>query len=48
VARAIEIGYKEIPMSVLYQDKTVTLTNDYILIPKYYFPLATSKTILYS
>ncbi len=33
-------------MEVLYEDSQVSITKDYILIKKYYFPLATSKTIL--
>lgn len=33
---------------VLYSDSYITLTSLYILINKYYFPLATSKTILFS
>jgi hypothetical protein len=35
-------------MLPLYEDAGVIVTRDYILIKKYYFPLATSKTILYS
>jgi hypothetical protein len=35
-------------MKPLYQDKQVTITQEYITIRKYYFPLATSKTILFS
>lgn len=34
-------------MLPLYEDEGVVVTRDYILIKKYYFPLATSKTILY-
>lgn len=33
---------------ILYQDDGLILSNTYILIKKYYFPLATSKTILFS
>lgn len=33
-------------MSVLYEDRQVAIYHDLILIKKYYFPLATSKTIL--
>lgn len=35
-------------MEPLYKDKQVTITAEYIVIRKYYFPLATSKTILMS
>lgn len=35
-------------MLPLYEDEGLVVTRDYILIKKYYFPLATSKTILYS
>ena len=31
---------------VLYFDKQITVYKDLIVINKYYFPLATSKTIL--
>jgi len=31
---------------VLYEDKQITLYQEMIVINKYYFPLATSKTIL--
>lgn len=34
--------------NILYQDEGVVLTPTYILIKKYYFPLATSKTIMFS
>lgn len=34
--------------SILYEDKQVTITSDYVQIRKYYFPLATSRTILYT
>jgi hypothetical protein len=33
---------------ILYQDNQVTVYKDLIVINKYYFPLATSKTILFS
>lgn len=33
---------------VLYFDKQVTVYKDLILINKYFFPLATSKTIMFS
>jgi hypothetical protein len=33
---------------ILYQDEYITLTNTYITINKYYFPLATSKTIIFT
>ena len=33
---------------VLYFDNQVTLYRDLIVINKYYFPLATSKTIMFS
>jgi len=32
----------------LYQDDGIMLSNTYILIKKYYFPLATSKTIMFT
>ena len=35
-------------MKVLYQDKHVTISDFCITINKYYFPLATSKTILFT
>lgn len=38
--------YDDIPS--IYQDKYVKITHLYILIDKYYFPLATSKTIFIS
>lgn len=34
--------------TVLYEDQFVVITNLYITIQKYYFPLATSKTIMFS
>jgi len=34
-------------MKPLYDDQQVTISRDHILIKKYYFPLATSRTILY-
>jgi hypothetical protein len=33
---------------ILYQDKQVTVYKELIVINKYYFPLATSKTILFA
>ena len=33
--------------NILYQDKHITITDFGIIINKYYFPLATSKTILF-
>jgi len=33
---------------ILYQDKQVTVYKELLVINKYYFPLATSKTILFS
>ena len=33
---------------ILYQDDGVTLTNTYITLNKYYFPLATSKSIMFT
>jgi hypothetical protein len=33
---------------ILYHDSQVTVYKELILISKYYFPLATSKTILFS
>jgi len=33
---------------ILYQDKQVTVCKDLIIINKYYFPLATSRTIFFS
>jgi len=33
---------------ILYADKQITLHKDLIVINKYYFPLATSKTIFFS
>jgi hypothetical protein len=33
-------------LQTVYQDNTVLITDYYIKIYKYYFPLATSKTIL--
>lgn len=33
-------------MEPLYEDSQVVIYNDLLLIKKYYFPLATSKTIL--
>jgi hypothetical protein len=35
------------PEEILYKDDGVTLTNTYIQINKYYFPLATSKLVLF-
>jgi len=35
-------------MSILYEDKQVIISKDYIFIKKYYFPLATSRTILFN
>ncbi len=35
-------------MKILYEDKYVTITDCYILIKKYYIPLMTSKTVLFS
>ncbi len=34
--------------SIQYQDKQVVLYKELMLINKYYFPLATSKTIMFS
>ena len=34
-------------MRVLYEDKYCQITVAYIIIYKYYFPLATSKTIMF-
>lgn len=34
--------------TILYQDKVVTLYDGLIVLHKYYFPLATSKTIILS
>lgn len=34
--------------ATVYGDKTVLITNLYIKIYKYYFPLGTSKTIFFS
>lgn len=34
--------------NILYEDKLITITDFCIVINKYYFPLATSKTILFS
>ena len=33
---------------ILYEDKSITITNTHIFIRKYYVPLMTSKTILFS
>lgn len=33
---------------VLYKDHTVLITDTYLTIFKYYFPLATSKTIMFN
>jgi hypothetical protein len=33
---------------ILYKDKQVTVCKDLLIINKYYFPLATSRTILFS
>lgn len=35
-------------IKVLYEDKNVTITEAYITIKRYYQPLMTSKTVLYS
>jgi hypothetical protein len=35
-------------LKTLYEDKYVTITECYILIKKYYQPLMTSKTVLFS
>ena len=35
-------------MNILYQDNLITITDICIIVNKYYFPLATSKTILFS
>lgn len=36
------------PKNVLYKDHTVEIGDCYLTIFKYYFPLATSKTIMFS
>ena len=35
-------------INILYQDKYIIITDFCIIINKYYFPLATSKTILFN
>ena len=35
-------------LNVLYEDKFITITDVCIIVHKYYFPLATSKTILFN
>ena len=45
----IQIYYiKMTQLKVLYEDKFITINEVGIIIRKYYFPLATSKTILFS
>ena len=34
-------------MKILYEDKYCQITEGYIILYKYYFPLATSKTIMF-
>ncbi len=35
-------------LNILYEDKYITITDFCLIINKYYFPLATSKTILFN
>ena len=35
-------------MSILYKDEQIVIADTHIQIKKYFFPLCTSKTILYS
>ena len=36
------------PLKILYEDKFITITEAYLTIKKYYFPLGTSKTIFFN